>query len=138
MIPPFNCNNNYVWYNNYTDEKLSYIDEGKNISVDSSQINISQEENSQFITFEMNRYYDGIDLTSMMVQIHYVNQNNEEDFDNVVNCEYNEEKIRFVWLIDCGVTYLPGEITEHEYNQLKRNHCMTAEEIINQYTASLF
>lgn len=30
------------------------------------------------------------------------------------------------------------KITEHEYNQLKQNHCMTAEEIIDQYTASLF
>ena len=92
-------NNNYVWYNNYTDEKLSYIDEGKNISVDSSQINISQEENSQFIPFEMNRFYDGIDLKDMLIQIHYINQNNEEDFDNVVNCEYSKDKIRFAWLI---------------------------------------
>lgn len=30
------------------------------------------------------------------------------------------------------------EITEHEYNQLKQLHCMSAEEIIDQYTASLF
>lgn len=30
------------------------------------------------------------------------------------------------------------EITEHEYNQLRQNHCMTAEEIIDKYTASLF
>ena len=104
-------NNNYVWYNNYTDEKLSYIDDGKNITVDSSQINISQEENSQFIPFEMNRYYDGIDLSTMLIQIHYINKNKEEDFDNVVNCEYNDDKIRFAWLIDRGVTYLPGDIT---------------------------
>lgn len=104
-------NNNYVWYNNYTDEKLSYIDMSKNITVDASQINISQEENSQFIPFEMNRYYDGIDLSTMLIQIHYINKNNEEDFDNVINCEYNDSKIRFAWLIDRGVTYLPGDIT---------------------------
>lgn len=104
-------NNNYVWYNNYTDEKLSYIDTNKNITVDASQINISQEENSQFIPFEMNRYYDGIDLSTMLIQIHYINKNNEEDFDNVINCEYNDSKIRFAWLIDRGVTYLPGDIT---------------------------
>lgn len=104
-------NNNYVWYNNYTDEKLSYIDTNKNITVDASQINISQEENSQFIPFEMNRYYDGIDLSMMLIQIHYINKNNEEDFDNVINCEYSDTKIRFAWLIDRGVTYLPGDIT---------------------------
>lgn len=108
---PFIRNNNYVWYNNYADEKLSYIDQEKNISVDSSQINISQEENSQFIPFEMNRYYDGIDLSTMLIQIHYINRNNEEDFDNVVNCQYNDDKIRFAWLIDRGVTYISGDIT---------------------------
>ena len=71
----FTKSDKYVWYNNYTDEKLSYIDEQKNITVDSSQINISQEENSQFIPFEMDRYYDGIDLTEMLIQIHYINKN---------------------------------------------------------------
>ena len=29
-------------------------------------------------------------------------------------------------------------VTEHEYNQLKMAHCMSPEEIIDQYTASLF
>ena len=109
-ISSFVRNGNYVWYTDYTDEKMSYIDDGKNISVDSSQINISQEENAQFIPFEMNRYYDGIDLSKMMIQIHYINKDKEEDYDNVVNCEYNNTKIRFAWLIDRGVTYLPGDI----------------------------
>ena len=104
-------NSNYVWYDNYTDDKLSYIDTNKNITVDSSQINISQEENSQFIPFEMNRYYDGIDLSTMLIQVHYINKSKEEDFDNVVNCEYSDDKIRFAWLIDRGVTYLAGDIT---------------------------
>lgn len=107
----FTKSDKYVWYNNYTDEKLSYIDEQKNITVDSSQINISQEENSQFIPFEMDRYYDGIDLTEMLIQIHYINKNKEEDYDNVVNCQYSADKIRFAWLVDKGVTYLPGDIT---------------------------
>ena len=126
-VVSFVRNNNYVWYNNYTDEKLSYIDEGKNISVDSSQINISQEENSQFIPFEMNRFYDGIDLKDMLIQIHYINQNNEEDFDNVVNCEYSKDKIRFAWLIDRGVTYLSGEVTFEiratGTNEMGDNYC---------------
>ena len=29
-VVSFVRNNNYVWYNNYTDEKLSYIDKGEN------------------------------------------------------------------------------------------------------------
>lgn len=40
--------------------------------------------------------------------------------------------------IDLFPTVTLEEITEHEYNQLKMAHCMSPEEIIDQYTASLF
>lgn len=40
--------------------------------------------------------------------------------------------------IDDFLTVSLEQISEHEYNQLKMNHCMSAEEIIDQYTASLF
>lgn len=40
--------------------------------------------------------------------------------------------------VDDFITVSLELITEHEYNQLKQNHCMSAEEIIDQYTASLF
>ena len=53
----------YDWYDEYTDDKVSTIDKNKNINLDASQINITQETNSQFIPFEMPRYYDGFDLT---------------------------------------------------------------------------
>ena len=104
-------NNTYLWYNEYSDNKYSYVDEDKNITVDPTQINLSQEENSQFIPFEIPRYYDGIDLKDKIIQIHYINADGDEDFDNVVNVQYNNEKIRFAWLIDAGVTYLPGEVS---------------------------
>lgn len=124
---PYTRSEKYVWYNNYSDDKLSYVDTNKSITVDSSQINISQEENSQFIPFEMNRYYDGIDLSEMLIQIHYVNKNNEEDYDNVVNCQYNDSKIRFAWLVDRGVTYLAGnvsfEIRATGTNEKGENYC---------------
>ena len=52
----------YRWFNDYYDDKISSINETKDITVHESQVNISQEVNSQFIPFEMNRYYDGFDL----------------------------------------------------------------------------
>lgn len=52
----------YTWYSSYRDDKYSSIDELKNIKLDESQINITQEKNSQFIPFQMPRYYDGVDL----------------------------------------------------------------------------
>ena len=37
----------YIIYNEYVDEKISTIDENKNIELDESQVNLTQEENSQ-------------------------------------------------------------------------------------------
>ena len=51
----------YDRYNQYTDDKYSTVDNNKNITMDSSQINITQETNSQYIPFQIPRYYDGID-----------------------------------------------------------------------------
>lgn len=101
----------YLVYNNYSDDKYSSIDAQKNITVDSSQINITQEQNSQYIPFEMPRYYDGIDLMEMTIQFHYVNKENEESYSNPVNVSFNAEKIRFAWLIDEHVTNIEGEVT---------------------------
>lgn len=100
----------YLWYDEYSDDRFSSVDAEKNISVDPSQINLSQEANSQFIPFEIPRYYDGIDLRDKLIQIHYVNADGNEDYDNVVNMRYSSDKIRFAWLVDTGVTYLPGEV----------------------------
>ena len=54
----------YTQYSQYTDDKYSMVDTNKNITMDSSQINITQEKNSQYIPFQMPRYYDGIDFGS--------------------------------------------------------------------------
>lgn len=40
--------------------------------------------------------------------------------------------------VDRFATVELEEITEHEFNQLVKNHCMSADEIIDRYTASLF
>lgn len=58
----------------------------------------------------MDRYYDGIDLVGKLIQIHYINENKDEDYDNAVNIQYTSNKIRFAWLVDQGVTYLAGEV----------------------------
>ena len=58
----FERSGKYTWYENYTDDKYSIVDENKDIQLDDSQINITQENNSQVIPFEMPRFYDGIDL----------------------------------------------------------------------------
>ena len=100
----------YLIYSEYADTNYSNIDLSKNITVDSAQLNLTQEENSQYIPFRMPRFWDGIDLMEMMIQIHYVNKDKKEDFVTPVNVAFNEQYIVFGWLINGNVTSVAGEI----------------------------
>lgn len=100
----------YRWFNDYVDDNISHIDENKNIIVDPSQVNISQETNSQFIPFEMMRKYDGIDLSKMAISIHYTRSDGSHGASEPVNVEYTGEKIRFVWLVDDQATCVVGNL----------------------------
>ena len=100
----------YAWFRDYADNNISHIDENKDISVNDAQINISQESNSQFIPFEMDRRYDGIDLKDMALSIHFTTSD-EQHFASVpVNVEYSDSKIRFAWLVDTNATHIDGNL----------------------------
>lgn len=110
MSSSFTKDEKYVWCDDYHDDKVSTIDEKKSINLDDSQINLTQENNSQYIPFEMPRYYDGIDLTEMNIRIHYRNKENKENYADPINVEYSASKIRFGWLVDQFVTNLAGKV----------------------------
>ena len=100
----------YVWFNDFNDDKISHINESKDITIDDSQINISQESKSQFIPFEMPRYYDGIDLTKMAISIHFTNSDKQHAASPAVNVQYKDDKIRFAWLVDGNATHIDGNL----------------------------
>lgn len=101
---------NYKWFEDYVDDKISSINEVKNITVHESQVNISQEINSQFIPFEMNRYYDGFDLVDMVISVHYTSSDKYHGGSQAVNVEYNDDKIRFAWRVDENATHISGKL----------------------------
>ena len=101
----------YDWYDEYADEKVSRVDENKNISVDASQINISQEENSQFIPFEMPRYYDGFDLMSTELWFFYKSSDGVVGSDRAINVSYDTSTIRLGWLVDGQATHVAGKLS---------------------------
>lgn len=107
-------------YDDYSDKNVSIIDDLKTISLNTKQFNITQEENSQYIPFEMPRFYDGFDLLTTTILIHYVNADGYDDRDSVVNIHYNDEKIRFAWLVNNTATAVAGtlqfEIEAHGTN----------------------
>lgn len=102
--------NKYLYYAEYSDDAVSMIDNGKNVILDQTQINITQESNSQYIPFQMARYYDGFDLATTTLMIHFVNKNGYEDYANPINVYKNDSSIKFAWLVDKRVTAVEGNV----------------------------
>ena len=101
----------YIYYNNeYSDNKVSTVDENKNITLSDSQINLTQEKNSQYIPFQIPRYYDGFDLTKTELSIYWVNEKGAGSTSIPVDVYYSNDKIRFAWLVDDDVTAIAGNI----------------------------
>lgn len=99
----------YRFYNNeYNDDNYSNIDEQKNIVLDPTQFNITQEQNSQYIPFQMPRYYDGFDLKDTKISIYYVNKNKDFHTDIPVDVYYNDDYIKFAWLVSEFATQVAG------------------------------
>lgn len=105
---------NYDSYSNYpqklTDDKISNIDENKNIKLADGQSNLTQESNSQYIPFKMPRYYDGFDLSTATLSIYWVNAAREGSAAAPVNVSYDDEYIYFAWLVDNATTRVAGNV----------------------------
>ena len=83
---PYDNTSRYKRYSQYFDNNYSTVDKNKNITVDPSQTNITQESNSQYIPFQIPRYYDGIDLLDMTIQIRYARtSDNKGQIASVIN-----------------------------------------------------
>lgn len=102
--------NRYQYYSEYHDDAISVVDNMKNVIMDESQTNISQEANSQFIPFEMDRYYDGFDLVTTTLSFFFLDAAGMSGTDSPINVTYNSEKIRFGWLVDSRVTSTVGRV----------------------------
>ena len=100
----------YEWDDEYSDLTYSSIDKSKNITVANSQISVSQEKNSQYIPFELDRYWDGVDLSKMTFIIHGKNKKQKDFRDIPINFQYNSTSIRFGWLLSENATSLAGEL----------------------------
>ena len=113
----------YVVYNVFSDEDISTISDNKDILLNRKQFNITQEENSQYIPFEMPRYYDGFDLVNTVISIHYETSSKLHGSSKPVNVTFNDEKIRFGWLVDAGATLDVGvlKFEIHAYGTVTGN-----------------
>ena len=106
----FTRSDKYLWYDEYYDDKYSTINKQKIIKLSEDQINLTQEANSQVIPFLMDRYYDGVDLTRMLISVYFVNKDGQDGENPVINLEYSDTKIRFYWLLDDLPTAIAGKL----------------------------
>lgn len=99
----------YMDYPEYHDEEYTYI-EGRTIGDITAQVSVQGEAYSQYISFMIDRYYDGIDLIGMSIWIHYELKDGSGSEDSPVNVMYNESTIRFGWVIPEKATQQSGDI----------------------------
>ena len=64
------------------------------------------EHNSSMITFQIDRYYDGVDLSDKKIKIVYKNSNGiyESDDTEICNVKYSQKSLRFSWIVSSNVT----------------------------------
>lgn len=64
------------------------------------------EHNSSMITFHIERYYDGVDLSDKKIKIVYKNSNGiyESDDTEICNVKYSQKSLRFSWIVSSNVT----------------------------------
>ena len=64
------------------------------------------EHNSSMITFQIDRYYDGVDLSDKKIKIVYKNSNGiyESNEAEICNVKYSQKSLRFSWIVSSNVT----------------------------------
>lgn len=71
---------------------------------------VTGDTNSNILTFEINRYYDGVDLYTKLIKIIVKNELGVFTED-AVNLQYNSELLRFSWILSDSVTCKSGSVT---------------------------
>ena len=102
---------NFILNENYTVSPMSDQHSTATISekvVDVSNIGtfVMGEHNSSMITFQIDRYYEGVDLSDKKIKIVYKNSNGiyKSDDAEICNVKYSQKSLRFSWVVSNNVT----------------------------------
>lgn len=107
---PFTDLNTGITYATMKDEhELVKIAE-KNVTVGDIGKIVQGEINSQEIEFSIPRYYDNVDLLDKKFNILYQTKGGIFKVE-AIDIAYNDEEIRFNWLMDENATMYPGKLT---------------------------
>lgn len=95
------------------DESLVQVDlNSRTIDNKNNYITVEGDHAAEIIYFEVNRYFDTIDLTNMMCIIQYINADNEKRIYPVPYYDVitHKDKIIFPWVLNYSATKKSGEI----------------------------
>lgn len=96
---------------NFVDDTIVEINlDEKIISVIKGQTLIAGECNSQYISFNVGRFYDGIDLSEKNIKVLYNGPTGYHSSDNAVNVMKSEDSIKFGWIVPRGAVLKTGEL----------------------------
>lgn len=93
------------------DENEISIVKGKKVIIGNIGRILKGESNSQLLLFQMDKYYDNIDISQKSIEIVYRDSMNNIYRDSAVNISYNDNFVRFNWLISSKVTQHAGKVT---------------------------
>lgn len=110
MSDNFELDDNYGINENYSDPQVFIIGQEKAIPEITGQLLIAGENNAQSINFEMDRYYDGIDISNKQINILYSAPQGYADICHPINVKKGEEKIRFTWVVPAHAVMGAGEL----------------------------
>lgn len=87
-----------------SDEHTTAVITEKDVDISNIGTIVMGEENSSIITFKMNRYYDGIDLSEKKIKVMFRNSAMEMFQSEVCNVRKSKNTIKFSWIIPNDVT----------------------------------
>ena len=102
----------YTQYNRYTDDNIVVIDNERNIPEITQKV-LKGDIRSQYITFEVQRYWDGEDITDKLITVRWYNEENVADggiITDICDARYNDDVVRFAWLLDSAVASVAGTV----------------------------
>lgn len=109
LLEGFEKDERYKWYEEYEDENWNVVD-GRKITLVDGQESVEQDSNSEYISFKIQRSYDGFDRKDMKIHILFRNKEGKVGTSDAVNVQYSEDLICFGWLLDEYATALHGKL----------------------------
>lgn len=109
-------NTNFIDSDGHVVKKSSMVDEHQIVKITEKVPEIKNigkivcgDTYSNIITFEIKRYYDNVDLLTKNIK--FIIKNELGTFtEDSVNIQYNDELLRFSWILSDSVTYKNGDV----------------------------